>query len=117
MLLDIVMLGVLLLRIFLRWFFAHQVIIFFVVLRCSGNHVIIENFTEATSTFVFLDLLKHLQLLIELNLPLGLLFDHLVCLVVDLKVAKRNALELDELLGLVHLFVHTSIHLSDAEKK
>ena len=87
------------------------------MLRCSGNHVIIEDFTEATSTFVFLDLLEHLQLLVKLNLPLGLLFDHLVCLVVYLKVAKRNALELDKLLGPVHSFVQTSIHLSDAEEK
>ena len=85
--------------------------------RCSGNHVIIEDFTEATSTFMFLDILEHLQLFIQLNLPLCLLFDHFVCLVVYLKVAKRNALELDELLGLVHCFVKTFIHRSDFEKE
>ena len=66
---------------------------------------------------MFLDLLEHLQLFIQLDLPLCLLFDHLVCLVVYLKVAKRNALELDELLGLVHCFVQTFIHLSDAEEE
>ena len=64
-----------------------------------------ENIAEATSTFVFLDLLKHLQLLIQLDLPLSLLFDHFVCLMVDLEVAKWNTFQLDKLLSFVHLFL------------
>ena len=87
------------------------------MLCLSGEHVISEDIAEATSTFMFLNLLEHLQLLIQLYLSLSLLFDHFMSLVVNLKVAKRNALELDKLLSLIHCFVQTFILFSDTEEE
>ena len=98
-----------LLRFFLKWIFfvclnlrLFFLTFIFIILIFSANHIISEDISEATSTFMFLDLLKHLQLFIKLNLSLRLLFDHLVCLIVDLEVAKWNALQLDKLLIPIH---------------